>query len=542
MAAGGLLYPIPDYLVRIPSMKNQILMARLLMVSRDSEVLRAVCKTVESNPWQLIIASSVWDAMEKLQSELSVDVLMIDLPSRDTDGLRCLRWLRQLRPELPILIIDRDQQAGAKLHSIRVDSGEYLVAPLSVHLLQAAIQRSLLSTRDGSEMDITTNDLEQPGNGRLFIGASPKMHRLSAQLAMLAETDLPVFISGEPGSGKEMIARLLHQMSARSRFAFAKVDCAAFSGELLEREIFGCEPPQGEAYTGGALGKLELCVKGTLFLDEITEMPQHLQSRMADAIRSGRIIRPGSFEAIEIAVRVVAASSLSIERAICEHRIVPELSGHFGEPEIRVPPLRERKEELHLLAAHFMHQLSRQFGLAPRGFSVAMEEAWQSYQWPGNVRELKKEVRRYLTAGEIVSGEEKTAPDQTCEAVQTIQPQPSSENPPMVPARHRVTDIGGYKSLRLMIRSVREEAERAAIASALEKTGWNRKAAARLLKVSYRSILYKIEQYQMNMPDRTTPSASSALEPFSTGKAEAINADHKGALSVASPRAVRSMS
>ncbi len=516
-------------------MENQISIARLLVVSRDSEVLRVVWKAAESNLWQLIIASSAWDAMEKLQSDLAVDVLLIDLPLGDTDGLRCLRWLRQLRPELPILLIDRDQQADAKLDSIQVDSNNYLVAPLIASLLQAAIQRSLFPTHDNLEMNMASNGLEQSGNGWLFIGASPKMHRLSAQLALLAEADLPVVISGESGSGKEMTARLLHELSARRGFAFAKVECAALSVGLLEREIFGYKPPQGEAAAGTALGKLELSAKGTLFLDEIAEMPQQLQSRLANAIESGRMIRPGSSEAIEIDVRVIAASSLSIDRAISEHRIVPELSRQFGAREIRVPPLRERKEELLLLARHFMHQLSRQFGLAPREFSIAMEEAWQSYQWPGNVRELKQEVKRYLMACEPAGAAKKTVPDQTCETVQTAQPEPSGVNPPVAPARQPVTDIGGYKSLRSMIRSVREEAERAAIGSALEKTGWNRKAAARLLNVSYRSILYKIEQYQINTPDRAALSATGG---FSPSKAEASSSERKGVLGVVVPRLV----
>ncbi|MFZ0306129.1 MAG: sigma-54 dependent transcriptional regulator [Terracidiphilus sp.] len=520
-------------------MENQISIARLLLVSRDSEVLRAICNAAESNLWQLINVSSAWDAMEKLQTELAVDVLLIDLPSSDTDGVRCLRWLRQLRPELPILLIDRDQQADVKLHSIQVDSNDYLVAPMIAPQLEAAIHRSLIPTHGNLEMNMASNGLDLPGDGRLFIGASPKMHRLSAQLASLAETDLPVIISGESGSGKDMTARLFHQLSARSGFAFEKVDCAALSGELQEREIFGYEPLQCQTAAGSALGKLELNAKGTLFLDEITEMPLHLQSRLAKAIESGYIFRPGSSDAIQTNVRVIAASSLSVDRAVSEQRIVPELSLHFGAREIRVPPLRERKEELLLLARHFMHQLSRQFRLAPKELPVAIEEAWQSYQWPGNVRELKQEVKRYLIACETAGAAKKAVPDQTCEAVHTIHPEPPSANPPLAPVRQNITDIGGYKSLRSMIRSVREEAERIAIASALEKTGWNRKAAARLLKVSYRSILYKIEQYQMNEPDRSTLSASGRISPVNV---EVSGSDRKSALGVVLPRVVRSTS
>jgi len=519
-------------------MQKRISNARVLVVSRDSEVLRAVGRAAESDLWQLITASSAWDAMEKLQSDLALDALLIDLPWGDTDGLRCLHWLRQLREKLPILLIDRDLQAESKLHSIRVESGDYLVAPLNAHQLEVAVQRILCPTPDSLEINSVSDNLEQPENGWLFIGASPKMHRLSAQVALLAEANLPVLISGEPGSGKEMVARLVHQLSSRSAIAFAKVDCAALSGELLEREIFGSGPVRGAA-KGISRGMLESSSGGTLFLDEIAEMPSHLQSRLANVMESRRLIRPGNSETIEVNVRVVAASRLTIDRAISEHKIVPELARHFGARQIQVPPLRERKEELLLLARHFMHQLSRQFGLAPKEFSVAMEVAWQSYQWPDNVRELKQEVKSYLLACETSLGAKNPGSDLKCEAVHTVQPEPSSENPPVAPFRQQVTDIGGYKSLRTMIRSVREEAERAAIAAALEKTGWNRKAAARMLKVSYRSILYKIEQYQMNLPDGATPSVSKRFSPLGI---DAGASDRKGALNAVLPRAVRSTS
>jgi len=479
-------------------MENHVSKARLILVSRDCEVLRVVWRAAESNLWQLVISSDAWDAMEKLQSDLTVDALLIDLPVGDADGRRCLPWLRQLRPALPIVLIDRAQQADTKLHSMRVGSDDCLVAPLAVPQLEVAIRRSLFATRDGSEMDIATQGFEPPGNGSLFIGASPKFHRVSAQVVLLAEDDLPVVISGEPGSGTEIVALLLHQLSARSASAFVRVDCASLSTELLERDIFGWDPPSAAGAAGTANGKLKLRGGGTLFLDGLEEMPSQLQSRLATVIESRRLIRQGSSEAVEIDVRVVAASSLSVNDAISEHRIVPELARHFGAREIRIPPLRERKEELPLLARHYMHQLSRQFGLAPKEFPAATEEAWQSYQWPGNLHELKQAVKQYLTAGETGVGTEGSAPDQRSDPAQTVQDDSPGANASRVPSSQPVIDISGCKSLRSMLRSVKEEAERTAILAALEETGWNRKAAARLLKVSYRSILYKIEEYQMN--------------------------------------------
>jgi two-component system, NtrC family, response regulator AtoC len=514
-------------------MKNSLATARLLVVSRDSEVLRGVWSAAEANLWQLDIASNAWDAMEKLRTDLEVDVLIIDLPRGDKEGLQSLSWLRRLRPALPILLMDRSHDTDRKLRSIQVDSADYLVAPLAAPLLQAAIQRSLISARDLCETDLARHDFHPFENGCLFIGANPKMHRVRAQVSMLAESDLPVFISGEPGSGKETIAQLLHQLSSRSGSAFAKVDCAALSGEMLEREIFGCESLCATTAEGAARGKLELNRGGTLLLDEIEELPLQLQSGLAIVMESRRLIRSGSSAACEIDLRVVVTSSLSFDRAIAEQRVIPELSRQFGAREIRVPPLRERKEEIPSLARHFMHQLSRQFGLASREFSIATEEAWQLHPWPGNLRELKQAVKRYLIMGETAPLAQDAAPGRTSDVAQTKQLEPPSTSLPVSQARQPVIDIEANKSLRSMVRGVREDAERAAIASALEKTGWNRKAAARLLKVSYRSILYKIEQYQINSPEHITSLAHGRM---SSGRAEGSNGDQKSTLSVVLPR------
>lgn len=492
-------------------MNKPALTVRLLVFSRNSEVLRVIQEAADSNLWQLIVASSARDAMEKLQSDLALDVLLADLHSSPGDGIRWLRWLRQFRSALPILLFDRSKHADAKLHAIRIDSIDYLVVPLDQTHLQLAITRCISSARDGSAVDIAVHGIEEPGNDLLFIGASPKMYRVTAQVAMFAESDLPVVISGEPGSGKAMVARLQHHLSPRSARVFAKVDCASLCDELLEREIFGYEPTVDSSNKGALRGKLELSMGGTLFLDHLEEMPLQMQSKLAGVIESGRHIRAEGSKIVEIDVRVLGGTSLPVDRAFSEGRIVPELLRQFGAREVRIPPLRERKEELPLLARHYMYQLSKQFGLAAKEFSTATEEAWQSYKWPGNLRELKESVKQFLIEGGTGGNAQKIAPTRERETTQTFQ----SEGPLpglVSSANHQpATDIRCCKSLRSIIRSVREEAERAAIGSALESTGWNRKAAARLLKVSYRSILYKIEQYQMSAPDPVKTSIPGRL-------------------------------
>lgn len=478
-----------------------IKVTRLLVLSRDSAILRPLWSMGESNGWQLEIAADPWEAIDRAQSGEPLAALVLDLPPGGSEGLHSLRWLRRLRPELPIILIGHSEDNGRKQEGIRMGACDYLVRPLQDRQLEMAIQRSLSKAGEASEADITSEDVEPVSEESFFIGVSPIMRKLRAQVALLAEANVPVLILGEAGSGKETTARLIHKLSVRSGFEFAKVNCAALPGDLLERELFGYESKSTAATARIRTGKLDLCAKGTILLGEITEMPLSLQSNLMQVFESKRFIRPGTFDHIEADVRVVAASSKNMERASSGNRLGEELYQHLCTYTINVPPLRDRKEELSLLSRHFMHRLARHYGLPPRELSPAIVEAWQAYNWPGNLRELEHRVKRYLMVGDeelaigmrlsLAEGETQRAALAGTRSVKQMAPSPS---PPQA-------GVPGSKSLRSLVKSVRAEAERNAIAVALEKTGWNRKAAARLLDVSYRTVLYKIEEYRLSATD-----------------------------------------
>ncbi len=474
---------------------------RLLVVSRDSAILRPLWSMGASNGWQLEIASDPWEAIDRTQSGEPLDAIVLDLPQGNSEGLHSLRRLRRLRPEVPIILIGHPDDNGRKQEGIRMGARDYLLRPLEDRQLEMVIQRSLFTAGETFETDLTSEDVEPVSDESFFIGVSPIMRKLRIQAALLAETDVPVLILGEDGSGKETIARLIHKLSVRSGFAFAKVSCAALPGDLLERELFGYESRSTTAATCIRTGKLELCAKGTIFLDEITEMPGSLQSNLMQVLENKRFTRPGTSDFIEADVRVVAARSRNLERAISGNRLGEELYRQLSAYTIHVPPLRDRKEELSLLSRHFMHRLARHYGLPPREFSPAMIEACQAYNWPGNLRELEHCVKSYLMVDdeELAFGKSRSSPEgQTQRAalegtrsVNHITPSPGQPR----------AGVSDSKSLRSIVQSVKAEAERNAIAVALEKTGWNRKAAARLLKVSYRTVLYKIEQYRLSASD-----------------------------------------
>ncbi len=300
---------------------NGIETARLLVVSRDSAVLRLLCSMGESGYWQLESAANVWEAMERLQSGVTPDLLLLDLPHGDADGLYMLRWLRRLRPALPIILLGHPDDAGKKQEALRLGARDYLVRPLDDLQLEMAIRHHLSTAGEGIETDITGDEVELIGDDTFFIGISPIMRELRAQTVLLAEANVPVLILGEGGSGKETIARLVHKLSVRSGFEFAKVNCAALPSDLLERELFGYGPNGTTTPLRPESGKMELCAKGTILLDEITEMPMGVQTNLLRVLQEKRFIRPGTSVFVEADVRVLAASTTNMEFAISKNRL-----------------------------------------------------------------------------------------------------------------------------------------------------------------------------------------------------------------------------
>ena len=480
----------------------------LLVVSSDSVVLRSISSIGASNSWEFETAFNAWDAMERVQGGATPDLLLLDLPKEDSDGLHILRWLRRLRPTLPIILIGHPGDPRKQEESLRMGAREYLVRPVEDRQLELVIQRSLSVADEAAETDISSDDVEAVGNDNYFVVCSSVMRRVRAQAALLAEGSVPVLILGESGCGKETTARLIHKLSIRSGFGFAKVNCGALPEDLLERELFGFERVSAGSPTRIKPGKLELCARGTLLLEEITEMPLALQLNLLQVLKSKRFVRPGTSTFVDADVRIMASSGVRVQRAVSDKRLREDLYHHLSAYTIHVPPLRDRKEELPFLSRHFMHRLAKHYGLIPREFSPAINEAWQTHSWPGNLQELEHSIKRYLMVGDKELTFDMNASDpKHADSRRGFANSQSVSQPPAQPS-DAPAGAAESKSLRSLVQSVKSEAERNAIAVALQKTGWNRKAAARLLNVSYRTVLYKIEQYQMHASD--SPSFSRA--------------------------------
>jgi len=476
--------------------QNTIEAMRLLVVSREPAVLRVLGPMEESNSWHLETAASGWDAMERLQSGPASQLLVLDLFRGDSDSLHFLRWLRRLRPDLPVVLLCYPDDAARGKEAIRLGVGEVLVRPFDAEKLEFVIRRQLERTGNPN-VDIASKNIEPLGQDTFFVSASLIMQKLRAQAALLAKTDVPVLILGETGSGKCTVASLIHQLSVRSGFKLLRVNCAEMPEAVLEAELFGGDRASSPRRT--SLGQFAAGEKGTIFLEEIAEMPAGLQARLLQVLQNHEIRTPSGTDSMPADVRILAASSANLDRALAEKQLREDLYYRLSAFTVHVPPLRQRKDEIAILLRYFMHKLAKHYSLPARGFSPSVLDACRHYSWPGNLKELETFVKRYLVAGEqeLALGE---AAFDSADGIDSAVPRPLRLA--ATPLEESGSDQKSIpESLKSLIQGIKSEAERNAIGAALNKTGWNRKAAARLLKVSYRTLLYKIEQYHMRAPE-----------------------------------------
>lgn len=340
-------------------------------------------------------------------------------------------------------------------------------------------------------------EIERISEELYFVAASPATRRLRTQAELLSQTDVPVLITGEPGSGKTTAARLIHSLSIRSSFPFMRVKCAVLTSDLLENELFGYEHASTSGRPESTLGKFEQCIKGSILLDEFDAMPAGVQQRLLKLLESGEFFRRGGQNPIRADVRIIAATCGDLELAASEKRVQQDLFYRLSVFELRVPPLRERHEEIPLLLGHMMNRLAKRYGVPAPRFTSVLLDACQQYAWPGNLRELENFAKRFLAHGN------------EDDAMRELQARPEyglgskgdNGNGHAKNGAHSSAPHSEEKSsLKLLVRNAKGETERSAIAQALEQTRWNRKAAARLLNISYRALLYKIQEYHMAPP------------------------------------------
>lgn len=311
-----------------------------------------------------------------------------------------------------------------------------------------------------------------------LLGDSPAIVAIRRTIAQVAETDLTILLQGESGTGKEVVARLLAARSGRPSGTFIKINCAAIPGELWESELFGYEPG---AFTGAIRqksGKFELAGDGTMFLDEIGEMPPTLQAKLLHVLQDGEFSRLGGRRSLSVKVRVIAASNRDLLEAVEVGGFRRDLYYRLNVVAIALPPLRERREDISLLADHFLALYATLYRRAIPEMSPALRRQFLAYSWPGNVRELENLLKRYVVLG-----------DESALLAELLLPRP-----PMVPPSHPAADLPEAASLLEIGRRAARQAEREAMLRTLERTRWNRRLAAQQLGISYKSLQNKLKQ------------------------------------------------
>jgi two-component system response regulator AtoC len=449
---------------------------RILVVDDEEKMRRLLELTLKNMGHEVTQAADGAEALARFE-EAPFDLVLTDLKMPGTDGIQLLRILRERGEEAPVIVLTAFGTVETAVEAMKLGAADYIIRPFGMETVELAVARALAMGAMRRENRFLRDEVAK-GWGE-FIGLSPKMRHLYDLLQQVAPARSSVLISGETGTGKELVARAIHQASGRSGL-FVPINCAAIPADLLESELFG---HQKGAFTGARrdrMGKFELSSGGTIFLDEITEMPQSLQAKLLRVLQEGSVERLGAQRALKLDLRIVAATNRDPQQAVMDGTMRQDLFFRLNVVRVDVPPLRERREDIQLLAGHFLHKYSGELGRPAPVLSPAATRSLLGYAWPGNVRELENIMER---AAVLCRGK-------------TIEPQHLPQDITYAPAAPPAADADGAAGFDTLLLDPHIEAlERKLIAAALRRSGDNKSAASRLLGVSERTLWYKIKKY-----------------------------------------------
>jgi two-component system response regulator AtoC len=463
------------------------------------------------------------------------DIVLLDVAMPGMDGLQTLKALKTAHPEMQVIMLSGREQAQIIVEAVRLGAADYVVKPddpegLGEIALDAAIKQAFERSRLVNELSDLRRQLSDD-QSEAFIGwsDSPAMRQVALIIEQVADSDVTVLIRGESGVGKELVARAIHQRSTRKNKPFVKVNCAALPAELLESELFGHEKG---AFTGAAttrIGKFEQAHTGTIFLDEIGEMKAPLQAKLLHVLQDAEFTKLGSNKKINVDVRVVAATNRDLEQMMLRGEFREDLYYRLKVIEATVPPLRERRDEIMHLTDFFIAKYSQRYNRPVRPLSDELRAMFQSYEWPGNVRELENMIKRFvilqdehLVMRELARPRVMPNPGGVTAPMHdyaTQAPPPYHAPPPVVAAPPPPSPAAedeeaeaadsedtppptGQDGRRLaeVAREAALTAERAVISDTLRQVHWNRRKAAQLLGVSYKTLLNKIKETGIERP------------------------------------------
>lgn len=455
------------------------MIGRILVVDDERSIRDVLAQVLGYEGYAVQAAASGGEALN-LYRQQPFDLVLLDVKMQGIDGLDTLTQLRQQDPDARVVMISGHGTISTAVQAVKEGAFDFLEKPLDADRLLVTVSRALEHRRLVGENARLREGLARATDSRFaMVGDSPGLREIRALVTRVGPTNARVLVTGENGSGKELVARAIHEASARRNQPFVEVNCAAIPSELVESELFGHVKGAFTGAVGDQTGKFDAADRGTLFLDEIGDLALNAQAKILRALQEGVIVRVGDSKPVKVDVRVIAATNRDLAADIRDGRFREDLYHRLNVMEIRVPPLRDRAEDVPALVSHFVAALGQGPGMTPKPFSGDALRRLQRRHWPGNVRELRNAVERLLilSSGAEVSGED------------IDQILPPDVGPPIDTAR--LASEAGDRSFM----EFREDAERVFIIARLREHYWNVAETARALGMPRSNLYNKIEKY-----------------------------------------------
>ncbi len=457
-------------------------MEKILIVEDKESLAMMLKETLELEGFEVITANDGADGIKKIKNT-KTDVVITDLKLPKKNGLEVLKAAKEINALIPVIVMTAFGSIETAVNAIKLGAYDFITKPLDTDHLLLLIKRSLENQRLITENILLKATLSDQIGMPQIIGKSTLIMEVAENIKKVAPTKSTVLLLGESGTGKELFARAIHFLSPRKDHPFVPINCAAIPRELLESELFGYEKGAFTGAEGKKLGKFELANKGTILLDEIGEMDVILQSKVLRALQEGEIERVGGTTPVKVDIRIIAASNKDLEAEIAKETFREDLYYRLSVFPIIIPPLRERKDDIPALAEFFVAKCAAEMNITKKIISPEVLDALKSYHWKGNVRELENIIERAL----ILCDGNTIAPDH-------LRLKHSSA------FKESAKDIPFNGTLDETSKAAVKNAESVRIKKALGDTGGNKTRAAEMLKVSYKTLLTKIKEYDLEPP------------------------------------------
>jgi two-component system, NtrC family, response regulator AtoC len=482
--------------------------AKILVADDEQNLRRVLVALLRREGHEVVQAASGLEAIEKIAD---VDVVITDLRMPGADGMEVLRTASRLHPHTPVIMITAYGSVGQAVEAIKAGAFDYIEKPFEQEAIRLIVDKAIGQSTANKLAPQPT--LYPPSNetttGRFgIVGTSTEMQSIFAVIERVADTPSTVLITGESGTGKELVAKALHEHSSRKTEPFIKINCAAIPKTLMESELFGYEKGAFTGATSSKPGRFELADQGTLFLDEIGEIPVEMQVKLLRAIQESEFERVGGLKTIKVDVRLITATNRDLEQEIKNGNFREDLYYRLNVVPLQIPPLRRRTGDIPLLVTHIIKKFNERLKKSITGIADDALAALETHSWPGNIRELENVLERTIlfTKGErIERADLQLAASGQPEPPRTITNETNnhSGSMPILVDDDGEDSLSG--SLKDAVRAETARVERELIVKALDETGGNVTQAARLLKISRKSLQMKMKEFGLRDRGDTSP-------------------------------------